>query len=71
MFVVSAQQPNLGGMTVNERLVLTGLVQQFETAIHSRDRRAAVDVPLQVALSEATATATVDAVFDNPTKYGY
>ena len=58
-------------MTVNERLFVAGLVQQFDEAISSGDRPRAIGILLRVALSDASAGETVDAVLANPEKYGY
>jgi len=58
-------------MTVNERLFVAGLVEQFDAAIKSRDRRSAVELVRQLSMSESEAGATTDAVRANPTKYGF
>jgi hypothetical protein len=58
-------------MTVNERLVTAGLLPQFDAAIELEDRRRAIELLVQVAMSQVSATATVDAVLANPSKYGY
>jgi len=68
---MGSEPPNYGGMTVNERLYVAGLVEQFDAAIESRDRRRAVDLLRQVAMSESEAGATTDAVLADPTGYGY
>lgn len=58
-------------MTVNERLVVAGLVGQFDAAIGAADRRRAIATLGQVAMDEGSAAATVDAVLADPSKYGY
>lgn len=58
-------------MTVNERLVTAGLLPQFDAAIDAEDRHRAIELLVQVAMSQDTATTTVDAVLANPSKYGY
>lgn len=68
---VSAQRPDFGGMTVNERLVTAGLVGQFDAAINAGDGPHAIELLKQVAMSESGAAATVDAVLADPSKYGY
>lgn len=68
---MSAEPPDYGGMTVNERLFVAGLVEQFDAAIKSRDRRRAVDLLRQVAMSESEAGATTDTVLAKPTEYGF
>ena len=62
---------DFGGMTVNERLFAAGLVKEFDTAVSTRNRRLAVDLLTQVALSRDAAEATVDAVMSDPARYGY
>ena len=58
-------------MTVNERLFVAGLLQQFDTAIDSGDRQRAIELLVRVEMSDASSTATVDVVLANPAKYGY
>ncbi|EYR63678.1 hypothetical protein N866_19060 [Actinotalea ferrariae CF5-4] len=58
-------------MTVNERLFVAGLVQHFDRAINSRDRQEAIEILRRVALSNASAGDTVDAVLADPGGYGY
>lgn len=67
---VSGPRRDYGGMTVNERLFVAGLVQQFDAAINSGDRQEAIELLRRVALSDAIAGETVDAVLSNPGKYG-
>ena len=68
---VSRQRPNFGGMTVNERLAVAGLMKRFDGAIRSGDRQGAIEILLQVAMSEDNAAATVDAVLADPSRYGH
>jgi hypothetical protein len=69
--IVSEEDPAFGGMTVNERLVTTGLLPQFDAAIDAEDRHRAIELLVQVAMSQESAASTVDAVLANPSKYGY
>lgn len=71
MHDVDGQRQNFGGMTVNERLFVAGLVEQFDSAIDSGDRQRAIELLLRVAMSDASAAETVDAVLAHPAKYGY
>lgn len=71
MHDVIGHRQDFGGMTVNERLFEAGLLQQFDTAIDSGDRQRAIEILLRVAMSDASAAETVDAVLANPAKYGY
>jgi hypothetical protein len=68
---VSWERPEFGGMTVNERLVTAGLIGQFDAAIDAGDRHRAMDLLRQVAMSESSAAATVDAVLADPSRCGY
>ena len=68
---VNGLRDDFGGMTVNERLFVAGLLQQFDTAIDSGDRQGAIELLRRVAMSDARATETVDAVLADPAKYGY
>jgi len=68
---VNGQRQDFGGMTVNERLSVAGLLEQFDGAIDSGDRQRAIELLLRVAMGHASGTETVDAVLANPAKYGY
>ena len=57
------------GMTVNERLVASGLMQQFEAALRARDRARIIAVLTRVELAEADAAFTADTVLGNPKRY--
>ena len=61
----------LSGMTVNERLFVTGRMTAFERAALSRDRQGMIDILMRVAFSQPSAAATTDAILANPSKYGY
>lgn len=43
-------KPNYGGMTVNERLVESGLITEWDSATDSRDRQRMIDVLKKVDL---------------------
>lgn len=60
---------NYAGMTVNERLFVAGLLEEFDAAINARDREAAVELLRRVQLDHGEWT--VDAVIADPGKYGY
>ena len=68
---MSGHRPDFGGMTVNERLVVAGLLEEFDLAIDSGDRKRAIELLVQVSMNEVSAAETVDMVLGNPTKYGY
>jgi hypothetical protein len=59
------------GMTVNERLVVAGLLDDFEGAVRRWDKEAALAVLQQVEMSREEALETVDAIFANPAFYGF
>jgi hypothetical protein len=61
----------LGGMTVNERLVLCGVIDQWDDAVRRRSRTEMIQVLRGVALSEQQAAQTTDATLQNPQKYGF
>jgi hypothetical protein len=54
-------------MTVNERLVESGLLDRFDDAANRRDRSAMIELLAQVEVSSDTA----DAILNNPAFYGY
>lgn len=68
---VDGQRGDFDDMTVNERLFVAGLVEQFDSAIDSGDRQRAIELLRQVAMSDASAAETVDAVLAHPEAYGY
>lgn len=58
-------------MTVNERLFVAGLLQDWNEAILSGDRQAAIDTLCTVGFTPESSAGTVDAVYANPLMYGY
>ncbi len=64
---MDATGPDYSGMTVNERLFVAGLMDQFDAAIAAGDRQGAIDVLSRVDVGAGT----VDAILENPGKYGY
>jgi hypothetical protein len=58
-------------MTVNERLVVCGLIDQWDQAVRRRDRDAMITVLREVALSDEQAQQTTDAVLRDPQRYGF
>lgn len=59
------------GMTVNERLVLTGLLDEFGATARERDRDGMIAVLVRAGLPRDAAVATADALLANPKRYGY
>ena len=62
---------NFSGMTVNERLFNAKLLDIWDNAIQTKDKNKAVAILLKVELDEKQASETVDAIFKNPSKYGF
>jgi len=61
----------LGGMTVNERLVVCGVLKKWDDAVRRRSREEMIEILRGVALSEQQATYTADTVLQNPARYGF
>ena len=62
---------NYSGMTVNERLFKAKLLDIWDKAIQTKDKKMAIDILLKLELDEKQAGETVDAIFRNPSKYGF
>jgi len=58
-------------MTVNERLVVSGLMDEFDAAVRRRDRDAMIAILRKVALTEKGAAETAGAILADPSYYGY
>jgi hypothetical protein len=58
-------------MTVNERLFVAGLLDEWDFTINLRDRQRAIDTLGQVDMDEDAAAYTADTVLSNPSKYGF
>ncbi len=58
-----------GGMTLNERLVVAGLLSSFDVAVEARDRAAMIAIMEKVEVQDAAASA--DTILQNLTCYGY
>ena len=65
------ENANFGGMTVNERLVVAGLLQQWDRSVKARDRDAMVAILKRVDLPETESGTIADSVLSNPVKYGF
>ena len=66
-----SEEPNVGGMTVNERLYHFGLLAQFDAAIRARNKAAAIKVLTQARFSPEQAEYTASQVLGAPERYGY
>jgi hypothetical protein len=61
----------LGGMTVNERLVMCSAFEKWADAVKRRNRVDMVAVLMSVAFTESQAGQTTDAVLKNSGFYGF
>ena len=59
-----------GGMTVNERLFVAGILDQFDDAARRRDRPAMLAYLRRVAMTDSQAVETADAILANPSFHG-
>ncbi len=59
-----------GGMTVNERLFVAGILDQFDDAARRRDRQAMLAYLRRVAMTDSQAVETTDTILANPSFYG-
>jgi hypothetical protein len=62
---------NMAGMTVNERLYAAGLLDAFDSAVRRGDKDEVIALLRRVELSPEGARETADALFADPTRYGY
>lgn len=63
------REPNLAGMTVNERLSHVGIIDRWDEATRRRDRETMIALLEQVEVCDPHLTA--DAVLADPKKYGF
>ncbi|MCW3848545.1 hypothetical protein OF829_15020 [Sphingomonas sp. LB-2] len=66
---MSERQWPLSGMTVNERLSVTGLMDQWDVAVRARDRATMIDLMRKVEVEPPEPT--VDSFLANPAPYGF
>lgn len=59
------------GMTVNQRLSVSGLLVDFDSAANNRDPNRMIAILKKVELDSNQAQETTDAILKNPSKYGY
>lgn len=69
--VVPPSRADTSGMTVNERLHVCGLLEDFGTAAGRRDRETLIALLLHSGLQLQTAEEAVDALLADPLRYGY
>jgi hypothetical protein len=67
----TGEEPQVDGLTVNERLFELGFMDAFDAAIRGRDREAALNILKKARLTSEQASQTVSAIFADPKRYGY
>jgi hypothetical protein len=63
--------PLYAGMTVNERLVISGQFAAWDKAVIGRDRAKMIEILMATELTARQAAETTDATLANPEKYGF
>ncbi len=63
-------KPNYAGATVNERLLLAGLIGEWNAAVKSRDRNRMIEILCNVQL-ESQAAEITDRILAHPNRYGF
>lgn len=63
--------PLYAGMTVNERLVISGQMAAWDAAVVSRDRARMIEILMATELTAEQAAFTTDTTLANPEKYGF
>jgi hypothetical protein len=63
--------PLYAGMTVNERLVISGQIAAWDKAAVDRDRAKMTQILMATELTAEQAAFTTDAPLANPEKYGF
>ena len=61
---------DFGGMTVNERLVVSGLLDAFDGAARARDTAKMIEILMRVGMTPQQAEETARAVVSDPARYG-
>ena len=68
---MSTDRADYSGMTTNERLYASGLVDQFDLAAKSRNRDTMIHILLQVNIPAADAASIANKILAAPSMYGY
>jgi hypothetical protein len=66
---MSEPQPDFDAMTVNERLFVAGLIDEFDAAARRRDRETMIELLARVAV--ARPEWSVDLILRTPERHGY
>jgi hypothetical protein len=59
------------GMTVNERLVIAGLIAAWDEAVAKRDRAGIIEILMASDLTAEQAAYSTDTTLADPQKYGF
>lgn len=59
------------GMTVNERLVIAGLIAAWDAAVISGDRARMIEILMATDMTAEQAAWSTDTTLANPEKYGF
>ena len=62
--------PAYAGMTVNEKLVISGQMAEWDGAVAKRDRARMIEILMATELTAEQAASTTDTTLGNPEKYG-
>ena len=62
---------DLGGMTLNERLFVTGLLDEFERAARARERKAMIRLLERVEFTRRNAEPTVEMILADTKFHGF
>ena len=63
--------PLYAGMTVNERLVMSGQMAAWDEAVIGRDRARMIEILMATELTAKQAAETTDTTLADPEKYGF
>ena len=63
--------PLYAGMTVNERLVVSGQIAAWDKAVIGRDRAKMIEILMAAEMTAEQAAFTTDTTLANPEKYGF
>lgn len=59
------------GMTVNERLVISGQIKAWDAAVVAGNRARMIEILMATDLTEKQAVFTTDTTLADPVKYGF
>ncbi len=63
--------PLYAGMTVNERLVISGRMADWDQAVARRDRARMIEILVTTELTAEQAAHTTNTTLANPERYGF